>query len=96
MDKGLQEMIEYIIKNLLKKNPDMTKEEAREELRNRNAAYIHREEKRQKVQEIAQEEGISLIHCSDVVLSSVSKLDTSDLEYRLLQNNQIVLFCRNH
>ena len=86
----------YMLSNKLKRHSrahddilNMSKEEAREELRNRNAVYIQREEKRQKIQEIAEEEGIPLIHCSNVV--PVYKLDTTDLEQELLEDNQLYL-----
>ena len=58
---------------------NMSEDEVREELRNRHTDQMQREEKRQKIMEIAQQECIPLIHCTDI-----SPLDTSSLRQDLL------------
>ena len=45
----------------------MSEEEAREELQTRNKVYMQREERRQKVMEIAQQENIPIADCKDVI-----------------------------
>ena len=65
----------------------MSEDEVREELRNRHTVQIQREEKRQKVMEIAQQENIPIEHCNDVTIPT-STLDTANLERDLLQGNQ--------
>jgi len=50
----------------------MTDEEVREELRERYAGNVHREERRKKVLEIALEENIPSSHCSDSVIPNIS------------------------
>ena len=58
----------------------MAEEEAREELRARCTAQTQREEKRQKVIEIAQQENISLEHCDDVMsTTTLSNLHGGDM-----------------
>ena len=61
----------------------MTDDEIREELRARHATQVYREEKRQRIEEIAQQENIPIELC---VQSSSSTLNT--LEEELLQTNQ--------
>ena len=57
-----------------------------------NVVHMQREEKRKKITEIARQENIPVIHCSDelVVQPPTSTLDTSNLEV-LLRNNQVYL-----
>ena len=70
----------------------MSDKEAREELRTRNKVHMQREERRQKIMEIAQQENIPIEHCKDVIQHpSSSTLDTSNLEEELLKNNQLYL-----
>ena len=64
----------------------MNDDEVREELRARHAAQIYREERRQELEEIAQQEGVPIIHCTDVTPSST--LNVISLREELLQNNQ--------
>ena len=64
---------------------DMTDDEAREELRTRHTAELHREERRQEIKEIALQEGIPI---NNALSSSTSALDTSNLKESLLDDNQ--------
>ena len=67
----------------------MSDEEARQELRARNVIQIQREERRQELMEIAQQENIPISHCNDASRSLTSTtLDTTNLEEELLQDNQ--------
>ena len=63
----------------------MTDEEARDELRARHTTQIHREERRQEIEEIAQREGVPINLCDD---AKSNKLDTKSLRDELLHNNQ--------
>ena len=67
---------------------DMSEEEMREELRVRNTVQIKREEQRQKMVEIAQQENIPIEHCNDMVQSTTSILEVETLEEELLQDNR--------
>ena len=61
----------------------MTDDEIREELRARHVTRVYREEKHQRIEEIAQQENIPIELC---VQTSSSK--SKDLEEELLQTNQ--------
>ena len=63
----------------------MTEEEVREELRARDAARVSREERRQKVEEIAQQEGIPIDLCIE---SREDAFIITSLENEMLQDNQ--------
>ena len=63
----------------------MTDDEAREELRARHATELHREERRQEVEEIAIQEGVPIILCSD---TNSNKVDLTSLRGELLTDNQ--------
>ena len=66
-------------------------EAMRDELRARHSTYIHRQERRQLLEEIAQQENIPLEHCIDqtgLPSSSLAGLDVSTLREKLLYNNQ--------
>ena len=65
----------------------MDDDEAREELRARHAVQLQREERRQKLKEIAQQENISINHCNEIV-SSTTRQDISCLREELLCNNR--------
>ena len=66
----------------------MSDEETRQELRRRNTVQMQRDERRQELMKIAQQEDIPISHCSDVIQSPTSTLDTTNLEEELLQANQ--------
>ena len=68
----------------------MTDEEVRDELRRRNALHTQKEEQRQRVTEIAQQENIPLYHCNDPQLheSASCETDIHSLETDLLKDNQ--------
>ena len=67
----------------------MSDEEARQELRRRNAVQMQREERRQELMKIAQQENIPITHCNDVIQSPKSTTDTANLEEDdMLQDNQ--------
>ena len=66
----------------------MTEEEARQELRRRNAVQVQREERRQELIEIAQQENIPISHCNNVIQAPTSTLDMTNLEEELLQDNR--------
>ena len=63
----------------------MTDDEIRQELRVRNASHVFREEQRQKVEEIAQQENIPLDICNQ---SPLLPVEESGLEEELLKTNQ--------
>ena len=65
-------------------------EEARQELRSRHEVQMQREEKRQKLEEIAQQEGIPANLCTDISTTSFM-LDHKNLKEELLHDNQIYL-----
>ena len=65
-------------------------EEARQELRSRHEVQMQREEKRQKLEEIAQQEGIPANLCTDISTTSFI-LDPKNLKEELLHDNQIYL-----
>ena len=68
----------------------LSEEEAREELRARQEVAVEREQKRQKIEEIANQEGIPLDLCTDVTMSSTSSIPSDiELENFLLQQNQL-------
>ena len=67
----------------------LPEEEARQELRIRHEVQTQREEKRQKLEEIAQQEGIPITLCIDTTTPTI--LDPKNLEEQLLQDNQIYL-----
>ena len=48
----------------------LPEEEARQELRNRHEVQMQRDEKRQKLEEIAQQEGIPVTVCADTTTPS--------------------------
>ena len=54
----------------------------------RNTIQIQREERRQELMKIAQQENILISHCNDVSRSLTSTLDTTNLEEELLRDNQ--------
>ena len=64
--------------------PWLTKKPAKNYQR-RNAVQMQREERRQELMEIAQQENIPISHCNDVIQSPTSTLDTTNLEEELLQ-----------
>ena len=61
----------------------MTDDEVQEELRARDATRVYREEKRQKIEEIAQQENIPIELCVQITSSTLKTL-----EEELLQSNQ--------
>ena len=63
----------------------MSEEEARNELRARHAIQLEREEKRQKIEEIAHQEGIPLP--KEIIEASV--IDVENLREDLLKDNQL-------
>ena len=63
----------------------MSEDEAREELRRRNDNFLDREEKYQKLEEIAQQEGIDISNCIETQSSPAL---TQSLEEELLKENQ--------
>ena len=63
----------------------MNDAEVREELRKRNEIHTQKEERRQRVEEIARQENIPLYHCNEV---QPSEVDISSLEEEMLQDNQ--------
>ena len=67
----------------------LPEEEARQELRIRHEVQLQREGKQQKLEEIAQQEGILITLCADTTTPSI--LDLKNLEEQLLQDNQIYL-----
>ena len=69
----------------------MSDEAMRDELRARHSTRVHRQERRQVIEEIAQQENIPLEHCidqMDLPSSSLSGLDVSTLREKLLCSNQ--------
>ena len=68
----------------------LPEEEARRELRIRHEVQLQREEKRQKLEEIAQQEGIPITLCTDTT-TTTSILDPKNLKEELLHDNQIYL-----
>ena len=58
----------------------MSNEEARLELRNRNAVQMQREERRQNLMKIAQQENIPIHHCNDQLQPSTLSTDMETLE----------------
>ena len=68
----------------------MSDEDARDELRVRHSAYLHREERRQEIEEIARQENIPLEHCGDLLAHapSLAVSDVFTLREELLYNNQ--------
>ena len=64
----------------------MNDDEVREQLRACHAAQIYCEERREELEEITQQEGVPIIHCTDVTPSST--LNVISLREELLQNNQ--------
>ena len=67
----------------------LSEEEAREELRARHEVAVGREQKRQKIEEIAQQEGVPLDLCTDVASSPTSStLLSLGLEGEMLRDNQ--------
>ena len=64
----------------------MTDDGVREELRARSATEKNREQRRQEIKMIAQQEGISIDHCKDI--AQPTTVDASTLEEELLHNNQ--------
>ena len=67
---------------------DMSEDEVREELRTRHTAHAQREERRQKVIEIAHQENIPIEHCNDMIQPTISVVD---LEVEMIQDNQYYL-----
>ncbi len=65
----------------------MNEDEIREELKARHAIQLEREEKRQKIEDIAHKEGIPL--SKDIIESSFN--DNGDLEDDLLKDNELYL-----
>ena len=63
----------------------MSEDEAREELRRRNESFLEREEKIQKLEEIAHQEEIDSSNCLDTTPTPVI---TQSLEEELLKENQ--------
>ena len=63
----------------------MAEDEAREELRRRNESFLEREEKIQKLEEIAHQEEIDISNCLDTTPTPVI---TQSLEEELLKENQ--------
>ena len=63
----------------------MSEEEAREELRRRNDCFLEREEKFQKLEEIAHQEEIDISNCIETQSTPVT---TQSLEEELLKENQ--------
>ena len=55
----------------------------------RREVHMQREEKRQKLKEIAQQEGIPITLCTDTTTTSI--LDPKNLKEELLHENQIYL-----
>ena len=81
------------LKRHTKKHKDiltLPEEEARKELRSRHEVQLQREEKRQKLEEIAQQEGIPITLCTDIS-TTPTILDPKNLEEQLLHDNQIYL-----
>ena len=64
----------------------MNNDEVRDELRARHATDLHREERRQTIEEIAIQENIPISHVA--ASPATSTLDTLHLEVELLQDNQ--------
>ena len=67
----------------------LPEEEALQKLRIRHEVQIQQEEKRQKLEEIALQEGIPIALCVDTTTPSI--LDLRNLEEQLLRDNQIYL-----
>ena len=65
----------------------MSEEEAREELKARHATQLQREEKRQKIEEIANQEGIPIP--KEIIEASV--FDVENLREDLLKDNQLYI-----
>ena len=63
----------------------MSEDEAREELRRRNDCFLEREEKFQKLEEIAHQEEIDISNCIETQSTPVT---TQSLEEELLKENQ--------
>ena len=68
----------------------LPEEEARKELRIRRDVQLQREGKRQKLEEIAQQEGIPITLCTDIS-TTLSILNPKNLEEQLLHDNQMYL-----
>ena len=68
----------------------MSEDEVREELRVRHRLELQREEQRQKIEEIAQEEDISINLCKEVIVKAAI-LNEEELREELLANNQSYL-----
>ena len=66
----------------------MTDEEVREELRERHAENVYREERRKKILEIAREENIPSYGCNEVTLSSCATVNKISLREEMNHNNQ--------
>ena len=64
----------------------MSEDEAREELRRRNDSFLEREEKFQKLEEIAQQEEIDISNCIEI--QPTPTITTQSLEEELLKENQ--------
>ena len=64
----------------------LPEEEARQELRIRHEVQLQREEKRQKLEEIAHQEGIPITLCTDTTTPFI--IDPKSLENQLLHDNQ--------
>ena len=67
----------------------MTDDEARDELRARHTAQMQREERWQKIEEIAHKEGIPIDRCKEIIEAPV--FDEENLRVELLKNNQLYL-----
>ena len=68
----------------------LSEEEVREELRARQEVAVEREQKIQKIEEIAQQEGIPLDLCTDATGPSTSSIPSDiELENFLLQQNRL-------
>ena len=64
----------------------MSEDEARKELRRRNDSFLEREEKFQKLEELAQQKEIDISNC--IATPSRSTITTESLEEELLQENR--------
>ena len=70
-------------------NLTMPDEEARQELRRRNAVQVQWEEWSQELIEIAQQKNIPISHCNNVIQSPTSTIEMTNLEEELLQDTGI-------
>lgn len=66
----------------------MTDEEVREELHIRHTTHTLRNDRQQKIEEIAEQEGIPLIHCRDVIAEPVAVYSVDEEEEDMLRDNQ--------